>query len=70
MPSRLYYAEPEGTVVLSKNGQEVLRYPSVEALIETHIKGLIAQASEDQNPSLLSRLEILYRQSTQTLSTN
>ena len=70
MPSRLYYAEPEGTVVLSKNGQKVLRYPSVEALIETHIKGLIAQASEDQNPSLLSRLETLYQQSTQTFSTN
>ena len=70
MAARLHYAEPEGTVIISENGREVLRYPSVEALIETHIKGLIAQASEDQNPSLLSRIETLYQQSTQALSTN
>lgn len=70
MPARLHYAEPDGTVVLSQNGQEVLRYPSVDALIETHIKGLIARSSEDQDQRLSSRLETLYHQSTKTLSTS
>ena len=70
MPAHLHYAEPEGTVVLSQNGREIMRYQSVDALIETHIKGLIAQSSEDQDLSLSSRLEVLYQQSTKTLPTN
>ena len=62
MPARLHYAQPSGTVVVSQNDQEVLRYASVDALIETHIKGLLVQSLTAGNKDLFNRLDVLYHQ--------
>ena len=60
MRTRIHYSQPEGSVVVSQNGVEVLHYDSVEALVETHIKGLMIQTAEDKDSKQLSRLKAVY----------
>lgn len=42
MTSRLYYREKDGHIVLEQNGLDVMSYKSVNDLVESHIKGLLA----------------------------
>jgi len=44
---RVYYRESTGEIVVEKDGQELAVYPSTEALIETHIKGILAKDHRD-----------------------
>ncbi len=47
MAARIYYrTEPPG-VVVQKDGVNVASYPSVDQLVETHIKGLLAVQEAD-----------------------
>ena len=49
MPGRdgVYYREATGEIVVEKDGQELAVYSSTEALIETHIKGILAKDHRD-----------------------
>ncbi len=44
---RVYYRESTGEIVVEKDGRELAVYPSTEALIETHIKGILARDHRD-----------------------
>lgn len=45
--TRVFYRESPDEVVVVKDGKEVARYPSKEALVETHIKGMLAVDHQD-----------------------
>lgn len=47
---RIYYRKEGNGVVIEKDGRDVADYPSVEALVETHIKGLLAIQERDAKP--------------------
>lgn len=44
---RVYYREASGEIVVEKDGRELAVYPDTEALIETHIKGILAKDHRD-----------------------
>ena len=58
MVSRLYYREKDGHVVLEQNGLDVMSYKSVNDLVESHIKGLLAIEKQAGNEH--SELRCLY----------
>tara|TARA_B100001105_G_C22123868_1_gene328732 strand:+ start:276 stop:479 length:204 start_codon:yes stop_codon:yes gene_type:complete len=45
--SRLYYRSKDGQIVLEQNGLTLMNYKSVNDLVESHIKGLLAIRSRD-----------------------
>lgn len=45
--SRVYYRSSSDGVVVVKDGTELAVYNSTEALIETHIKGMLAKDLQD-----------------------
>ena len=45
--SRIYYRASPAAVVVVKDGKELAVYPSALELIETHIKGILAQDQQD-----------------------
>ncbi len=45
--ARVYYRTDPPEVVLQKDGKDVLSYKSVDDLVETHIKGLLAIQERD-----------------------
>ena len=47
MAARIYYRKDPQGVVVHKNGRDVVEYPTVDALVETHIKGLLAVQEAD-----------------------
>ena len=49
MKTRVYYQSDPLAVVLQKDGKNVLSYPSVEDLVETHIKGMLATQQPDSD---------------------
>ncbi|MBL6690915.1 MAG: hypothetical protein ISP91_11030 [Pseudomonadales bacterium] len=44
---RVYYRKSSGEIVVEKDGRELAVYPSTEALVETHIKGILAKDHRD-----------------------
>jgi len=55
--STIYYQEDE--VVVRLNGEDRLRYKSVEQLVEAHIKGMLAEL---RDPEAVSKLKAQYGQ--------
>jgi hypothetical protein len=47
LKTRVYYQSDPFAVVLQKDGKDVISYPSVENLIETHIKAMLASQPPD-----------------------
>ncbi len=45
--SRVYYRTSPDGVVVEKDGSELAVYRSTDALIETHIKGMLAKDRQD-----------------------
>jgi len=58
MTSKLYYQGKDGQIVLEQNGLAVMTYTSVNALVESHIKGLLAIQKQAGNDD--SKLRCLY----------
>ena len=56
--SRVFYRDDPKSVVLEKNGKEVLCYKSVEELVEAHIKGLLAEL--EPGTDMKAHLEQMY----------
>ena len=52
MKARIYYRNDPVEVVLQKDGKDVLSYKSVDDLVETHIKGLLAVHEQDEKAVL------------------
>lgn len=44
---RVYYREATGEIVVEKDGKELAVYPGTDALVETHIKGILAKDHRD-----------------------
>lgn len=61
LKARVYYRTNPPEVVLQKDGKDVLSYKTVEELVETHIKGLLA--SPEQDSRIILELRKKYRPS-------
>ena len=47
MKTRVYYKSNPPAVIVQKNGKDVVSYKSVDDLVESHIKGLLAVQEEE-----------------------
>jgi len=52
LKSRVYYQSVPPAVILQKDGKDILSYTTVEELVETHIKGLLAKQDADSEAVL------------------
>lgn len=52
LKTRIYYKSDPPTVTLQKDGKDILSYKTVEDLVETHIKGLLASQEADSEAVL------------------
>ena len=47
MKTRVYYKSNPPAVIVQKNGNDVVSYKTVDDLVESHIKGLLAVQEEE-----------------------